>query len=99
MHKATKEQKKEVINISEPKNVNLRPKVGETKCPTIRLDLNLKLLTKHPKSKIKDNIKFLKACKQNVTADTVLATFDVYSLCTNTQHEFGLRAIEYFVSN
>ena len=37
-------------------------------------------------------------CKRNVTDDTVLVTFDVCSLYTNIPHEFGLRAIEYFVS-
>ena len=62
------------------------------------LDLVLKPLTKHVKSNIKDNIEFLKTCKRNVTDDTVLVTFDVCSLYTNISHEFGLRAIEYFVS-
>ena len=63
------------------------------------LDLILKPLTKHVKSNIKDNIEFLKKCKRNVTDDTVLVAFDVCSLYTNIPHEFGLRAIEYFVSN
>ena len=70
------------------------------KYPTRRLsnflDLILKPFTKHVKSNIKDNIEFLKTCKRNVT---VLVTFDVCSLYTNIPHEFGLRAIEYFVSN
>ena len=43
-------------------------------------------------------IEFLKTCKQNITDDTVLVTFDACSLCTNIPHEFRLRAIEYFVS-
>ena len=43
-------------------------------------------------------IEFLKTCKQNITDDTVLVTFDVCSLYTNIPHEFRLRAIEYFVS-
>ena len=55
------------------------------------LDLILKPLTKHVKSNTKDNIELLKTCKRNVTDDTVLVTF--------IPHEFGLRAIEYFVSN
>ena len=61
------------------------------------LDLLLKPLTKHVKSNIKDNIKFLKTYKRNVTDDTVLVTFDVCILYTNILHEFGLRAIEDFV--
>ena len=63
------------------------------------LDLILKPLTKHVKSNIKDNIEFLKTCERNVTDDTVLVTFDVCYLYTNIPHEFGLRAIEYLVSN
>ena len=63
LHKATKKQNKEVITISEPKNLNLRPKVGETKCPNIRLsnffDLILKLLTKHPKRNARFTTKFI----------------------------------------
>ena len=102
LHKAIKEQNKELITISEPKDLKLRPIVGGPKCPTRRLsnflDLILKPLTKHVKSNIKDNIEFLKTCKRNVTDDTVLVTFDVCSLYTNIPHEFGLRAIEYFVS-
>ena len=91
------------VTILEPKYLKLRPIVGGPKCPTRRLsnflDLILKLLTKHVKSNIKDNIEFLKTCKRNVTDDTVLVTFDVCSLYTNIPHEFGLRAIEYFITN
>ena len=63
------------------------------------LDLILKSLTKHFRNNIKDNLEFLKTCKQNVTDDTALVTFDVCSLYTNIPYEFGLRAIKYFVSN
>ena len=103
LHKAIKEQNKEIITISEPKDLKLRPRVGGRKCPTRRLskflDLILKPLTEHVKSNIKDDIEFLKTGKRNVTDNTVLVTFDVCSLYTNIPHEFGLRAIEYFVSN
>ena len=103
LNKAIKEQIKELIAISEPKGLKLRPTVGEPKYTTRRLsnflDQILKPLTKHIKSNIKDNIKFLKSCKQNVTDDTVLVSFDVCSLSTSISHKFGLRAIENFVSN
>ena len=103
LNTAIKEQNKELIAISEPKDVKLRPTVGEPKHPTRRLsnflDQILKPLTKHIKSNIKGNIKFLKSCKQNVTDDTVLVTFDVFSLSTTISHRFRLRAIENFVSN
>ena len=103
LHKATKEQNKELITILEPKDLKLRPIVGGPKCPTRRLsnflDLILKPLTKHVESSIKDNIEFLKTCKRNVTDDKVLVTFDLCNLYTNIPHPFGLRAIEYFASN
>ena len=80
----------------------LRAIGGGPKCPIRRLsnflDLILKSLIEHVKSNIKDNKEFLKTCKRKVTNDTVLLTFDVCSLYTNTSHEFGLRAIECFVS-
>ena len=92
-----KEFIKELITISEPKDLKLRPIVGGPKCPTRKLnnfsDLILKPLTKHVKSNITDNIEFLNTCKRNVTTDTFLVTFDVCSLYTNIPHEFGLRAI------
>ena len=98
-----KEQNKELITISEPKDLKLRPILGGPKCPTKRLsnflELILKSLTKHVKNNIKDNLEFLKTCKRNVTDDTVLVAFDVCSLYTNIPYEFGLRAIKYFVSN
>ena len=53
--RAIKEQNKEIITISEPKDLKLRPIVGGPKCPTRRLsnflDLILKSLTKHVKTK------------------------------------------------
>ena len=98
-----KQSKNKLKNIiSELKDLKLRLIVGGPKCPTRKLsnflDLILKPLTKHVRSNIKDNIEYLKTCKRNVTDDTVLVTFDVCSLYTNIPHEFGLKAIEYFVS-
>ena len=104
LHKAIKEQNKEIVTISEAKDLKLGPIVGGPKCTTRRLrnflDLILKPLTKHVKtnkSNIKDNTEFLKRCKRNVTDHTVLVTFDSCSLYINIPHELGLRATEYFV--
>ena len=88
LHKAIKEQNKELVTISEPK------------CPTIKLSNFLDLFLKPLTIYIKDNTEFLKTCKRNVTDDTVLVIlYDVCILYTNIPHEFGLTAIEYFVSN
>ena len=99
LHKAIKEQKKQLITISQQKYSKLRPIVGGPECPTRNLSNLVDLITKHVKSNIEDNIEFLKTCKRNITDDTVLITFDVCSLYTNIPHEFTLRAIEYFVYN
>ena len=102
LHKAIKEQNKELITILEPKDLKLRPIVGGPKCPTRRLsnflDLILKPLTKHVKSNIKDNIEFLKHVSEmsQMTQSCLLSMYAVY---TPIPHEFGLRAIKYFVSN
>ena len=63
LHKVIKDQNENLITISEPKDLKLRPIVRRPKCETRRLNnflnLILKPLTKHVKSNIKDNIKFL----------------------------------------
>ena len=68
LHKAIKEQNKELITISEPKDLKLRPIIGGPKCQTRILsnflDLVLQPLTKHVKSNIRDNMEFLKTCKR-----------------------------------
>ena len=47
VHKAIKEQNKELITILEPKDLKLRPIVGGTKCPHRRLSNFLDLILKH----------------------------------------------------
>ena len=80
MYKAIKEQNKELITISEPKDLKLTPIEGGPKCQTRRMSNFLRPLTNHVESNIKDNTDFLKICKRNVTDDTVLINFDVRSL-------------------
>ena len=99
---ATKDQNKEVISVFEPEDLKLRPIVGGPKCPTRRLskflDTLLKPLIKHVQSNIKDNIDFLNKCERKVSKDTILTSFDVCSLYTSIPHEYGLTAIEYFIT-
>ena len=61
------------------------------------LEIILKSLTKDIKNNIKDNIEFLKTCKQNFTDDTALVSFDV--CYTIHQYPTLLIAIKYSVSN
>ena len=76
LHKAIKKQNKELITISEAKDLKQRPIVEGPKYPTRRLsnflDLILKPLTKHFKRSIKDNREFLNTCKRNVKDNITL---------------------------
>ena len=53
LHKAIKEENKELITNSEPKDLKLRPIVGEPKCPTRRLRNFLDLILKPNRSNFK----------------------------------------------
>lgn len=79
LHEVIKEQHKELITIWKSKDLKLRPLLGGP---------IWKPLTKYVKCDIKDIIKFLKRCKQNVTDSAVLVIFDACSLYTNIPHEF-----------
>ena len=53
---------------------------------------------KHIKSFIRDSLDFLIKCPRNVDEETEIVTFYVISLYTRVLHEFGLEAIDYFLT-
>ena len=79
-----------------------RPIVGGPKCPTRKLsqliDILLKPFLKHIKSFIRDSLDFLKKCRKDVDENTDIVTLDLISLNKSIPHEFGLEAIEYFLT-
>ena len=95
-------QNSEIIEIFEPNDLKLRPTVGGPKCPTRKLSqlihILLKPFIKHIKSFIWDNLDFLNKCPRGVDEDTEIVTFDVISLYTSIPHEFGLEAMDYFLT-
>lgn len=95
-------QNSEVINIFEPNDLKVRPIVGGPKCPTRRLskllDILLKPILKHIKSYIRDSVDFLNKCPREVDENTEIVTFDVVSLYTSIPHDFGLQALDYFLT-
>ena len=98
---AIKEQNSEVVSINEPQDLKVRPIVGGPKCPTRKLseliDALLKPFLKHVKSYIRDSIDFIIKCDRNTDRNTVIATFNVVGLYTNTPHTFGMETVRYFL--
>ena len=98
---AIMEQNNEYIKILEPEDLTLRPIVAGPNCPTKRLskfiDIIIKPLVIHVKSYIRDSIDFLQKCSRSANEKTILCRFDVKSLYTNIPHEYGLRAISFWL--
>ena len=82
--------------------MKLRPVVGGTNCTTRRfsyfLDTLLKPYLKHLKSYIRDSVDFLNKCPREVHSDTEIVIFDVTSLYNSIPHEYGLKALGYFLT-
>ena len=95
-------QNSDTIEIFEPNDLKLRPIVGGPKCPTRKLsqliDILLKPFLKHIKSFIFHSLDFLNQCPKDVDEDTEIVTFHVISLYISIPHEFGLEAIDHFLT-
>ncbi|KAL5013459.1 hypothetical protein ScPMuIL_007729 [Solemya velum] len=95
------ETKLPYIEMMKPDNLKLRPIVAGPANKTHRLssflDLLLKTFLKHIPSYIRDDIDFLQHLPQSVEEDTVLVTLDVVGLYSNIPHDFGIKALEYWI--
>ena len=82
--------------------MKLRPIARGPNFPTRRLTyfLNtfLKPYLKHVKSCIQDSVDILSKCPREEDPNTEIVTFDVTSLYTSIPHEYGLKALEYFLA-
>ena len=65
---------------------------------TKSIDILLKPFLKHIKSLIRDSLDFLNKCPADIDEDTEIVTFDLISLYTRISHEFGVEAIDYFLT-
>ena len=62
------------------------------------IDILLKPSLKHIKSFIRDNLDFLNKCPRDEHEDTETVMFDVINLYQNIPYQFGLGAIDYFLT-
>ena len=58
----------------------------------------LKPFLKRIKSLIRDSLDFLNKCPADIDEDTEIVTCDLISVYTRVSHEFGLEAIDYFLT-
>ena len=95
-------QNSEIIEIFEPNDSKLRPTVAGPKCSTRKqcqlIDILSKPFLQYIESFIRESLDFLIKCQGNVDEDTEIVTFDVISLYTSIFHEFGLEALDYFLT-
>ena len=103
LESAINTQNSEIIEMFEPNDLKLRPIVRGPNCPKRKLsqliEILLKPFLKHIKSLICDSLDFLNKCPRDVDEDTEIVTFDVISLYASIPHEFGLEAIDDFLTN
>lgn len=92
----------EVISVLNPTDLNFRPIVASTQCPTNRLsellDKILQPLQIYVKSYIKNTVHFLNKLPLTVKTSDTFITFDVSSLYTNITHDLGLEALNYWMN-
>ena len=79
----------------------MRSIVGGPNCPTRPLsqliDIILKPFLIHIKSYVKDNLDFLGKYSRKNNDSTTLVTFDTKSLYTSIPHNYGLKAIRFWI--
>ena len=92
-------QNSEIIEIFEPNDLKLRPTVeNSTRKQCQLIDILSKPFLQYIESFIRESLDFLIKCQGNVDEDTEIVTFDVISLYTSIFHEFGLEALDYFLT-
>ena len=95
-------QKSEVVVTLNPIDLKLRPIIAGPKCPTHRLshfiDITLQPLTKHVAAYVKDNFDMLRKLPTKMEEGLNLATYDVENLYGNIDHDTGLKAIKFWLS-
>lgn len=102
---AIEKQNTEIITVTEPSDLKLRPTVKGPNCPTRKL-INLIDILSKPFIKlspvscvtcVRDSTDSVKKCQGDVNVSTKIVTLDVINLYTNIQHDLGLEAINYLL--
>ena len=98
---AIKTEKREVIYLPNPSDLQFRPIIAGPINPTSRLSnlihILLKPLLPHIPSFIKDSQDFLKFLPQEIELTDIFVSFDIVSLYTNIPHKLGLSAIKFWL--
>ena len=91
------------MEVSEVKDLKIRPIVAGPACLTHRLsnllDIILRPYAQHVKSNLRDTTDFLNNLPDRVPPSTLLASFDIEALYSNIPHELGLEAVKYWLEN
>jgi hypothetical protein len=99
---AIKEQNSDTVSIKNPSDLKLRPIVAGPACPTHKLSHLLDLLLQpylvHIESYVRDDIDFLNKIPSKVSQSEIFVTFDVVSLYSSIEMEFGLEALKYWTN-
>ena len=102
LKEAIEKQNTDIIIITEPSDLKLRPIVRGPNCPTRKfsnlIDILLKPFIKEVKSYLRNSTDFLNKCQWDKSSNTITATFDVVSFYANIWHNLGLEAINYFIT-
>ena len=95
-------RKNPYIHIQKPNDLKLRPIIAGPACETNRisnlLDIILKPLLKYIKSYVKDDLDILRYLPSEIDTSSLLVTFDVVNLYSNIPHEFGIEALDYWIT-
>ena len=101
INETIQQQNKEYIEIHEPDDLTMRPRVGgpnrATRPLSQLIDMILKPFLIHIKSYVEDNLDFLRKYSRKNNDSTTVVTFDVKSLYTSIPHNYGLEAINFWI--
>ncbi|XP_029641447.1 uncharacterized protein LOC115215981 [Octopus sinensis] len=101
INEACKQSPGKYINIQTPEDLTLRPIVAGPACETHRLsnflDILLKPLLKYIKSFIRNDLDMLEHLPKTIIEEAVLVTLDVINLYTNIPHDYGMKAIKFWL--
>ncbi|XP_029648356.1 uncharacterized protein LOC115222314 [Octopus sinensis] len=101
INEACKQSTGKYINIQTPEDLTLRSIVAGPACETHRLsnslDILLKPLLKYIKSFIRDDLDMLEHIPKTINKEAVLVTLDIINLYTNIPHDYGMKAIKFWL--
>ena len=94
-------QQSELVTVTGPPDLKMRPIVAGPTCPTHRLshllDLILRPLVKKVKANVRDTSDILSRLPERLEEGHKLATFDIENLYGNITHTTGLDAINFWL--